>query len=245
MVYKTQRIVANYECDENDKMQIGASLRCMQDVASLQLEHLGQGYERLLNDHNMVFLLAKTCLKVHRRPMCDEIITLATCPTKGKGARFNRDVVIYDKEDNPLISILTVWMLVDVTDRKILRPNAYPYPLPAANSIVGNDIQEERLPRISTEMQPIYSKTQPVEYSHIDNNGHVNNSVYMDFMANLLPYEVMVNNEIDKVIIAYENEAVPGNIINIDCYKEAENSALFSGTKAGESCFSGRIVFKD
>lgn len=242
-VYTMPANIPYYDCDAKGRIKLPAAIRAMQKIASEHLDKTGRTQQSMYNNH-MVFLLNKTCIKVIKMPMGGEDVTVKTCASGLKGPRFMRDIGIYDSNGDICIAFLTVWILVDSQTRKIIRPRDFTFPLPMSDSFVDCYIKDEPFPK-KEKLTPDYTSQAEVKYSHIDNNGHVNNSVYVEYITDMLPYELMINNEIDKLWINYQNEAVLGDIINIECFVKS-NKYHFVGTKKDKaSCFEALLYFKE
>lgn len=228
MVYKEDFSVAYYDCEETGRMRVSSLMRAMQTAGGNHLDYLELPYEKLY-DEDMVFLMAKTSLRVHKMPVANDKITINTLPIGTKGARFLRDMAFYDQEGNRMVSLLSIWMLVNPHTRKILRPNAFPFPMPTGESINQGFVEEERFPKING-LEPSRVEQMPTLYSHIDNNGHVNNSFYLDFACDMIPYNEIIERGIETATISYKSEAVYGDTIIMERYDLPENKYYILGS---------------
>lgn len=242
MEYTTTKKVAYYNCDANRNMKVSAALREMQQAGTDHLSDLGLAYE-MLYDENMVFLLSKTIANVTKMPVADQVINISTTPGKPIGARFTREAVISDEDMNPLVHILTLWVLVEPESRKIIRPAKFPYELPLNKSLVEGHANDEKFVKLEG-TEPYITKNIDVGYSIIDNNGHVNNSSYLDLVTDLMPYDELLLKGIDHVMISYKNEAKFGDTVEISGYHTDKNRYNFIGTKHNGECFEAQILLK-
>lgn len=242
MVFQERVKVGNFDCDSTGRIRISAAVRAMQQVSQNQLDHLGMTYQ-LLWEEGQTFLLSKTMLQVEQLPAAGDEVVISTVPVETKGARFLRDFLMEDREGNLLIAAATHWILVDPKSRRILRPRGFQHTLPFGESVSQPYVVERGFPRTDTD-EPDATVDYPVVYSHIDTNGHVNNSFYIDFACNLLPAGSLESGVVSFVEIEYQNEAVLGDIVTISRYPMGERTWRFVG-KVGETpCFRALIGLK-
>lgn len=201
-----------YDCDCNNRLKISSAMKYMQQTSSEQLEYLGFSVEKLLAE-DMVFLLSKMCVKVHRMPVCNERLVVGTAATTPRGARFVREFVLDSLSGERMISALSLWILVNPATRKILRPAKFPYDMSFQKEQLDGVIDDISFPKQEGLERP-HVKI-PVRYSHIDVNHHVNNTVYADFVCDLLPYDQLSAQGIDTLVISFQNEAKWGDVVEI------------------------------
>lgn len=241
MSYSNTTTAKYYDCDANNRLKLSAVTRYMQQCSSEQLELLGISVEKLYSE-NLVFLLTKTCAKIHRMPLCKEELVVSTVPVELRGPRFVREFTVKSPKGEKLVSAITLWLLVDVESHKILRPSAFPYPLPWGESILGGEIDDIKLPKPPAHASPPMEV--PVRYSSIDVNGHMNNSYYYDFALDALPYGLVTGRELDTAVVNFSNEARPGDALSVYADEIAENRFFIDGKNGSVTCFEALVSFK-
>ena len=245
MIYTAQAKIMYHDCDVRGRLKISAAMRYMQQISGEHLESLGFSAEKLLRE-NMVFLLSRTCLKIHCMPLATECISLSTAPTAVKGARFVREFSIGNAKGERLISAVTLWILIDPANRRILRPSSFPYELQLHPTFAGDYIEDIAIlkPAIS---KPAQSRSIDVCYSHLDINNHVSNSIYADFICDILPYENLVEHGIDAISINFQNEARWGQTLIIercDIDSTGAEHYICGNTQEGTACFESFVRLK-
>ena len=229
MLY-TAKIKAFYhDCDVQGHLKLSAAMRYMQQISGDHLESLGFSAEKLLSE-NMVFMLSRTCIKFHRIPLATELMMLSTAPTAVKGVRFVREFAIDSTHGERLISATTLWVLIDPASRKILRPSSFPYGLPLHPSFASGDTEDIVIPKLT--LEPTQRSNIDIRYSHLDINNHVSNSLYADFICDILPYEHLLERGIDSFAINFQNEVKLAQTLLI------ERSDI--DTRAGEYYMRGK-----
>lgn len=234
MYFTTQTKANYYDCDCNNQLKLSAAMKYMQQCSSEQLEHLGFSTERLFQE-NMVFLLSKMCIRVHRMPVCTETLVVGTAPTQPRGARFVREFILETPQGERLLSAVSLWVLVDPATRKIMRPSAFPYPLPFKPATLAEIVKDVAFPK--QQKEKIHPVEIPVRYSHIDVNQHVNNTVYADFVCDVLPREQLTTRGIEMLAISFQNEAKWGDTVEIYTTALEQGAYHIVGQHGGSPCF--------
>lgn len=231
-----------YDCDGGNRLKISAAMRYMQQTSSEHLESVELSPVKLYHE-GMVFLLTKMCIKVHRMPRTAEPLVLGTAATETRGPRFVREFTLESPEGERLISALSLWILVDPETRRILRPASFPYTLPLVPSLLNGAVDDIRFPKLLDNGSRCESEV-AIQYSHLDTNHHVNNSVYADFVCNALPFERIVATEFDTLVIGFQNEAKHGDTLKITTNALAEKEYYLSGHHSGGLCFEALAILK-
>ncbi len=240
MYFEKQLRIQYYDCDCNSTLKLSAAMRYMQQTSSEHLEHMDMSAEKLFAE-NMVFMLTKTCIKVHKMPVCSQEVVVGTVATFTKGVRFYREFVIKTTMGEPLLSALTVWVLVNTKDHKVLRPCAFPYTLPFGDTIIHGAIEDIQIPK-HTAISPCQQIEIPIRYSHLDINHHVTNSAYGDFLCDALPYQKIISSSLDTVVLCFQNEAKIDEKLTIKTYRVTENEYIVAGLHNDATCFEAYAV---
>lgn len=231
-----------YDCDVNNKLKISSIMKYLQQTSSMHLSSLKIPPEKLFKE-DKVFLLTKMCMKINNIPKVNQILKISTATVDIKGVRFVREFAVDSIENKRLISIISIWVLVNSNTHKILRPNNLNYYLPLQNSIINNEISNIKLPKI---LDNNYNKIFiPIYYSHLDINKHVNNTFYADFICNSLPYEKLVKSQIDTFVVDFIKEVRYPDMLEVICNNICENEYLIQGYNNNkEKTFAAYIILK-
>lgn len=241
-MYYISKRVENSDCDPSGKIRISAAIRYMHQCCSEHMVEIGIG-DSLLQQENMVFLLNKTCVKIFQAPTAGQQVRLGTAANNSRGTRFYREFVMETPEGERLMSALTVWILVDPTTRKIYRASQFPFDMQYEERITEGEIDEMVFPKVEVEQEK-GELVRQVGYSLLDNNGHVNNSFYADFVCDFLPYETLLEKGFDKIVLGYKNEAKHADEIRIHRYQLNEKEYYMVGTHGESPCFEAIAILK-
>ena len=85
-------------------------------------------------------------------------------------------------------------------------------------------------------------QTFTVRYSHLDVNGHLNNTVYGDLVTDLLPFEELVNRGIREFRIVFRHEARHGEELRLQLLHDGAEDCWYAvGHRADGPCFEAQV----
>ena len=110
--------------------------------------------------------------------------------------------------------------MADPVERKILRPEKFTHPLP---TIPPEEAMEPfGAARFRVTGEECGEQAFTVRYSHLDVNGHLNNTVYGDLVCDVLPFEELVNRGSREFRIVLRHEARYGEELGLPRSSEHE-----------------------
>lgn len=213
-----------------------------QDAATMAAEGLGFGHEGLVSEHGVVWVLTKLRTVIHKMPWAGDDITVETWHQESGKLTFDRDFYVYDHAGTIVAAAASVWVLMDVATREVMRADTIPFDAPVARTeralkrrlgkIRGADAPEER-----------YAKT--VCYSDIDLNGHVNNARYVDYALDCFPLERFREGAVRSVEMNYISEVVIGTRLSIRAEERGDGGVSVEGVipETGKAAFRALIEF--
>lgn len=188
-----------------------ALLGVMQDAADRHLEDAGVTVARML-EAGLAWILMTTRLEFLAVPELGERLILETWNCGASGVLWTRDYRLLGEDGRERITASTAWTLVDLTKRRILRPSAFPFPLPVSSRPSrGGAPEKVSLPG----EEGIWSEAESyrVPYSAVDGYGHMNNARYADLCLDLLTPQELQEQEIRSLHLTYNREAALGDVI--------------------------------
>jgi len=115
----------------------------------------------------------------------DSEIIIETWPNPKGRVRFNRQFLIKDLEGNILGSGSSLWVLMDLGTRKIVKTDNFNYQTDVLYDDKNFDVEN----KIDLDgLEFIYSGKYQVIRDDIDRVGHMNNTKYLKMLYNLEPY---------------------------------------------------------
>ncbi len=206
-----------YEADVKKLWRPTAAFLCMQEMAGDHSELLGFDRETLLNNHGVVWMLARTHLRLPVYPRQYDEISIKTWPGAPSRATFPRYYEFTGPDGQALGAGATSWMLVDVAKRRIVPPARLNLRFPDTGALTPPMPEPQRF-RLSGENLVRETVRKP-EYADIDLNGHMNNASYINWITDLFPIARHETGRITDLIISYAAEAVTGKNVAMRLYE--------------------------
>lgn len=233
-------VVRSFECDCQGIMRTSAVLRYFQELATLHLSLYDLPLARL-KSLGVAFMLTRVRLKLLRPPMPQQAIKVTTWHRATKGVQFIRDSEMRDEDGTLLASCTAGWVLVNRETRSILRPRdlkEYTVLLQPERAL-----EEEKAPKLALpkELEPV--GTRRIRYTDIDHNGHLNNTIYADFMTDFLPCPLK-GRRFSTLDLRFIAEAVEGDELLLSA-AQREDTVYFSGRHARGACFEAICTLCD
>lgn len=220
------------DCDFTGRWKTSEIFTAMQELASDHAAILGAGYSTL-RSVNLAFALTRSELHMDRYPMIGEKVVCHTWPAPVMKWMFPRYFIFETESGEQLGYAGTIWVLMDLNERKMVTPAALPSPIPTSDrkpplrmpgkaaSLTGEGCLRDYLPG----------------YSELDVNGHVNNTRYVSWMCDALGADRFRTSFVKSIIVNYSHELLPGQMIALRSEIEG-NAFRMSGDIDGINHFA-------
>lgn len=230
------------DTDYRSKGKLSYVLDIMQHAADFAVGNLGITVEEILAA-GMGWMMITLDLEFKRIPRSNDQLSIHTWSKGTKGALWQRDFRIFDGDNIEIATARSIWALVDIEKRKILRPSALPVEVKHYNGdSVGDMPVKVKIPSdISMEEAYRYQ----VRYSGLDNNGHLNNARYGDLCSDVLSLSEWDNTELKRFRITYIQEAKFGDEITIWRSPVTDDGIYVRGQNGDTVYFEACIELKD
>lgn len=235
--------VESYDVQPNGNIKISTLLKFFQKAAGDDVNRTDLDYFTLAS-HNIAFVLTKMNLKILKDIKIYDELTIISHPRKVRGASFPRDFIV--KVGSETVALArSMWVLLDLEKRTILRPSA----LDKIGTLPPSDddlFEIEDVRRIVNDNPLSRTNVREVEYSHLDMNNHLNNTFYSDFIFNIIDKNLHTSDEGLYLQINYKNEARHGDRLNISSLSSEDNSSFdFSAINESNDkvCFTAYVSF--
>lgn len=228
-----------HDTDANREVRPSKLLMYMQETGNLQLEDSGMSLDALRDRHGLAFILSRISMQIKKPLYAYEEIDVQTWVNDGKGFAFNRYFRVL-RGDEVIAEAASVWALIDIHDKRLLRTNEFTVPAPV------DDPLETDLPRrvhFSPSMPLTDVGERTIRYSDIDYNGHMNNTNYPDMLCDFLPD--VLQKRVSGFVLSYVHEGTFGHTLRV-LRAEGEGGYLFRTTDAdGTVCLEAFMRVED
>ena len=210
-IYEMTHDVLYYEADETGKLSLPYILNLAILSSTMQSVAYGIGPDET-HTRGLGWIVLQHVMDIKRRPNIDETVILQTYAREVNPYFATRIYKIFDTDRNELVSIESLYAMLDMEKRKMAR-------IPAEYvALYGADVVKKipRLPeptKISANESAL-SLDYRVRYTDIDSNKHVNNSKYFDWLQDVLGETFLQTHEPVQVNIKFEQEVRMGDVIS-------------------------------
>ena len=207
MKFHLERAIDYFDVDPRFCLKLGALFRYFQEAAVMHSERVGIGSRRLV-DGGRVWLLNKIAAEIVRYPEYGETVTVTTWSRGAKGFKAFRDFVV-SAGDRRLAVATSVWLYFDMNRKRIVR---VPEDLMAAYTMetaVALDVDLEAW-KPETGFEPDTDLEITTRSGDFDPLGHVNNSLYFDYLETMASRAFSASGRIGKLKIQFQKEIGAG-----------------------------------
>jgi medium-chain acyl-[acyl-carrier-protein] hydrolase len=241
LLWTEEFMVHASDTDFRSRGKLSFLLDIMQRAADSAVSSLGLSIDTMLNAR-MGWMVITLDLDLRRLPSPNELLKVRTWSKGHKGALWQRDYRIFDSNAVELAAARSIWALVDMDKRKILRPSALPIAVePYLEDSVGSLPDKVVIPA-DLSLQEAFRYQ--VRYSGLDNNGHLNNARYVDLCCDALTLEEWEELELTGLHITYAQEAQYGEEISILRSSRTEEGVYVRGQGGDKVFFEACLRFE-
>lgn len=210
MKWNENFIINTHDTDANGIVRASHTMKYMQETANLQMWNMKPSYEEL-HQRGMAFVLSRIRISMYQPLRAHENITVSSWPCESKGVAFNRCYQIL-RDGIIIAEAVSVWALASIEDKKLYRVSDIDF------DYGTDEMLELDLParfRIPNDIRLSLMGEKTVEYSDIDVNMHMNNTIYPDLICNYIPKSEMLKSRVISLAINYNAEAKIGEPLKI------------------------------
>ena len=206
----TQEFQVTDNCvDRFGKLKLSTLLYFSQEVAGRHFDRIAMTYDQLAQ-RGMFWAIIRQRVRITRLPQSGETIRVETWPMPNTRVAFPRTVVAYDGKGQELFQVLSLWVLMDVNTRAMILPGKSGIALP------GTVRGDELLPPASLPAKNLLNhRARTVCFTDLDRNGHMNNTKYLDWIADLLPSDFHQAHTPGEFTVCYLSEAREGQELTV------------------------------
>ena len=200
-IFRQQFTVSEVFTDRFQRLTPASVLYFAQEVAGQHCLQLSVDYNTLQNRH-MFWAVIRQRVQISRLPMLGEEITVETWPMPTTRVAYPRSTIGYDANGKELFRSISLWVLMDTDSRNMILPGksgvSVDGVLRGLEIAAPNSLTLKNLSNIDL---------RTVRFSELDRNGHMNNTRYLDWIADLLPSAFHHERMLREFTICYLSEA--------------------------------------
>lgn len=215
MIYSMKRTVSPHDLDYNNIASPSAYLRFMQEAAYCQMYFYPPTLDELRAE-NKTFIVSRLSMSLYAPLHACEEITVQAWACESKGASFPRCARIL-RGSEVVAELASVWALVDINTREILRSDSYNASYTCEEPIELDLPSRVRVPR---DLELTLAGEYTAAYGDVDVNKHINNTHYPDIICGFLPR--LDGRRVIRLAMSYLREAPLGEQIKVYVSRESD-----------------------
>jgi acyl-ACP thioesterase len=163
-----------------------------------------------LQDIGLTWMLSRIHIEIKRLPVYRESISVKTWPTGARGLFSCRDFLVENESGEELVKATSAWLTINLEKRRVVRlPEEILRIHPNLSSSERVLIDDFKSKLAEPSGDDIYNGFR-ASYSTLDLNNHVTAPVYVDWMFDALPAELIESEKIVSLELNYKQEILPG-----------------------------------
>ncbi|MFV0626895.1 MAG: acyl-[acyl-carrier-protein] thioesterase [Alphaproteobacteria bacterium] len=210
LIFEKTYDIRTYEVDKNGTLRVVTLFNIFQDMADRHAEALGLGLSFCL-EKGFAWVGSNYHIKINRLPKLHETIKIQTWLSEEKKFGAVRDFVVYDMNDDIIISAASLWVLINYERRRpiLLKDNLPDY---TVNPLKALETDFTKLQEISTPQSLAEFK---IRFDDIDLNNHVNNAVYPLWATESVDNDFHMEHTLEELEIEFKKEALYGETVEV------------------------------
>ncbi len=229
--------ITSYDVYENGRLKLSSIMKYMQQLAREDAEARGSGY-LAMREKNMVFVITRMGLKFFGDIYDGDTIKLTTFIQDVQGVTYIRNFYA-EKDGKVIMTCATDWVLIDYVERKLLRPSVLGF---NETEDCGFDLNVSVKRRIAVNESGAPA-SHVVRYTELDENKHLNNTVYADIVVDNLTVPVP-DRRIETFYLNFNNEAGMGDNLEVySVFEENTHKVSAQNRTNGKQCFGAELTF--
>jgi len=229
--------------DKSDRMTLDAVFNYFQEAAISHADNLGVGRDEMTST-GQVWILSRMTAVIDRRPNYLEKITVQSWPRGWEKLFALRNYQIRDKDDVPIISARSAWLIVDIEKRRPLRPQALMNRMPQNEGLDALPPEAGGAAGLEERSGLIKISERKAVYTDLDFNGHVNNVRYIHWIEDALDIQLLEKFGKMRIDINYLNEVRGGETVEIFSAPIEDADAAHAFALEGRKKDSGQAAFR-
>ncbi len=208
-IYTQNFSITDIHVDCWGRLKPSMVLLLAQEVAGTHFTRLAMDYQALA-EQGLFWAVSRHKVQITRLPRLGETIRLETWPMPTTRVAYPRSVVAYDADGAELFRAITLWVLLDIHSRSMVLPGKSGVQVPG--TLRGGELSSP-LGLPAKVLARRLSRT--VCFTDLDRNGHMNNTRYLDWIADLLPSGFHRDHPIKELTVCYLTEAREGDPLDL------------------------------
>lgn len=230
--FHSENFIYFSQCNPNGNLSLYELLKLTSDIAVEDFNQRGMSRE-FLKENGIAILVSRDSFRIHKYPKENQELKVYTKEEKSEPLQFVRSFEIESESGEKLVSGITSWLLVDLSNRRIMpikKFDAMGFREPVTQSTEHDCLPYGKI-KIPESIELFDKRT--IKFSDLDANGHTNNAKYAAFAVDALPFEFQ-KKEYKDFRINFAKEAMLGQKLEIYGFIDNNSSTIIEIGKTEE-----------
>ena len=231
-VYETSFVLRAPDADFCASWRPSAIFTTMQELGELDSARWNVGYFAL-REKGLAWVITRALLQIDRAPVIGETIVARTWPGKPRHAIYPRYYLFQSPDGQVFARASTLWVLMDIAAREMVAGEKYGLPSFDLSTLPPPIENPGAIAKLAGEER---RTDQPVKFTDLDINRHVNNARYVDWLCDRFPYEWHERHRLQRITVHFTSETKPDE--RLETVLTADGHAFtFGGGREGHPHF--------
>lgn len=215
-VLEMKLTVAHCHTDSSGRMPPHVLAKVMEDAVKRQMEACGWGRETM-ETKNVALVVGWTSIQIRRLPHVGENLLVRVWPSRKKSAMYVHKYAFFTDAGEALASAAVLSLPMDRTSRKLTPAEGLTLP----EIVIPGEADVPSLRKAFPDELPGQA-VRTVCAHEIDENGHMNNTCYLQWAGELYDRDHCEQHEPRSIWIQYINELMEGQTVMLDYATEGQ-----------------------
>lgn len=200
MVFTGKFYIGYSDITKDSTLSNTSILKLFENVASMHSRVANDD----INQSEGRWFLTGYHVKITKRPVYGETVTINTWSRDMKGVQASREFEVYNEKGELCLTGLSNWIRINAKTLRLERISPELYEAYGSEPDHTN-FNYSWIEKFKESETPDFDKEFHIERNFIDANNHMNNVYYLDLVTNILPEEVYQAGELNEFLIMYKS----------------------------------------
>lgn len=231
--YAETQTLLTCHCDFTGSWRPSAILETMQETSGRHSDLLGVGRDALRRE-GVTWIVTRYELVMEKYPKIGDKVLTETYPLATRHGFYPRYFSFRSEAGEELGYASSLWALLRLEDRSMIPGNYLGEKIPDNGDLRPKIVMPRMASVLPGEARTAFLLPQ---YADLDDNRHVNNTKYLDWLCNALGIETMERRRVSRLLVAYHKEIRPGQQIRTELSRR-DDAFSFCGMEGEERHFT-------
>ncbi len=227
------------ECAPSGKLKTAAIGQILQKVANVHAILGGISFEDL-QQNNLAWVLSKMKIEIIKLPQWQDIIEIHTWIQSLEGSRSIRDFEVFLNGEK-IMGISTLWVIIDTEKR---RPGIMSIAHDHFDIFNSKKALKGGFSKLANGISFEQIRENTVLYSDLDMLNHVNNTKYVEWILDTVPFDKIMKEEFSEIEMIFKKEMVYGMPYAVNLHTDNSKQSTYSITSGTSTHFICNLIWK-